>query len=423
MLSACSNDDGEKTVISETPQIPNEVAEYDLSYYMKPLTINEAIAGKTLQQFSFNLMKQMAEQGGNVMFSPYTIGKQIWLLTRGTAGACQTKMLDALGINMNQTFALDDYFGKCKRIYTGSHQKQILCLSPDIPVYASFYNDCHNLFSTDVKTVRFDDKQAGQTVNEWFSTQTGGAVNYIVPAGKLPYRILLAGTAEYELAWSVGFGENTISQGAFHNEDGSNVRVPVMKEKTGGQYLSEAQYEMALYPTGVGEQCFVVCLPREGVSLHSILKDMSMERWMSQTATMTAMMNSEKVSYLELCLPQFSLDYDMRLASVMQEQGASAIFDPKQADLSRMTTKTASVSEMLHRGTMQLNEHGINAEKAAKYGNWRNFNRQVFVPDPYNPGLDDLEEPDFIPFDVNRPFLFSVQDDTTILYMGIITCL
>ena len=161
--------------------------------------------------------------------------------------------------------------------------------------------------------------------------------------------------------------------------------------------LDFGQYERKSYSMIFG-------LPHEGVSLQACLEGLDATAWNKAVAGLS-------VQNVDLMLPRFEVSQTQSLKSLFQKMGLNAIFDGQKSDLSRLSPQPLTVSDIQQKAVLKVNEKG--AEAAAV--TW------VLMETSDGPG----DEPEFIPFHVDRPFFFAIQENRNgnILFMGVVRTL
>lgn len=105
-------------------------------------------------------------------------------------------------------------------------------------------------------------------------------------------------------------------------------------------------------------------------------------------------------SEVELTMPRFNINSDLELRTVLEHLGMTDIFDPKRANLSRMSNQPTYVSRVFHKAIIEVNEEGTVA--AAIAGGTLSFKQAP------------------VEFVFNRPFGFLITDrkTNTLLFAG-----
>ncbi|KAG8312182.1 serine-type endopeptidase inhibitor activity protein [Homalodisca vitripennis] len=116
-----------------------------------------------------------------------------------------------------------------------------------------------------------------------------------------------------------------------------------------------------------------------------------------------ALIQKMKLLEVNLTMPRFSIEFETKLSSVLQEMGLNEVFSPKAKLPYIFNNKQGKISAMIHKAVMEVTEKGTKA--AAGSG-------ASVVPLMH--GLDSIS------LELNRPFYYFVceADSQAILFMG-----
>merc|ERR1712119_77345 len=98
-------------------------------------------------------------------------------------------------------------------------------------------------------------------------------------------------------------------------------------------------------------------------------------------------------SLVDLYLPKFSIGYKSELVETLMNHGVRSMFNPDEADFSRISEETLRVSNILHETKVEVTEEG--SEAAGITGAVLDLRASVSQAHEVN---------------VNRPFVFVIQD-------------
>ncbi len=112
---------------------------------------------------------------------------------------------------------------------------------------------------------------------------------------------------------------------------------------------------------------------------------------------------------VKLELPRFEMRFETELGDVLQELGLETAFDITSADFSGITPHPDGLvlSKAIHQAWLKVDEHGTEAAAATALM-------------ALAAGMIEEEPPRPIPFVVDRPFYFFIQERLTgaVLFMG-----
>ena len=250
---------------------------------------------------------------------------------------------------------------------------------------------------------RNDRSGSAATINKWVAEQTNNEVTQIVTKNDIDdlTQLILVNAIYFKGDWLNKFYATYTRDEDFYVSPSETLKVKMM-------YLSEYLH------CGVNEElkCSAVELPYEGdnlstfivlpdqtaINLAEVEKKLSFDDLIDITETFR--MESMKV---KLWLPKFRLDEQLDLTKALSAMGMKDLFMNGAADLSGVDgTKELSVSGMLHRAVVDMNEVGT--EAAA-----------VTAVRIRGGGMIKMSS-----FRADHPFLFFIQDRATksILFLG-----
>ena len=382
------------------------------------LTEEEKQVGMALQNFTFQYMKTWFAQDKkekSLVMSPFSLQQLLSLLGNGADGKARHILSQMLNITPNQISDLNTYNKKITKNIT-TPQKQItiknsnaLWVQHSFPVYRTFLADSRNYYDADIKAVNFRSADAAITINQWCSEKTNGLINEILPEKPLEYEAILANALYFKGDWYQEFNEVYTIEDDFKNMDGSTTKAQLMRTCDCYQYASTNHYDLLSLPFGIGHVrqdgifvpinkfAMIICLPHENIQLQDCIDKLSAESWQQDISEM-------KVQYVYLKLPKYETKFHLDIKEVLNKMGYASLFNGS-ANYSRLSPHNLMLSNILQDGSLRMDENGC--EAAA-------ITRGVMV----GAGPEDPPEP--IPFFVNRPFIFAIQENKTqnILFLG-----
>ena len=218
-------------------------------------------------------------------------------------------------------------------------------------------------------------------------------------------RLILANAVYFKARWADQFMKEVTRTKPFHLLPGAgtgSVEVPMMaKQGTFLYWKSESADVEALrinYEEGLS---MLVVLPATG-------RFAEVEAGLSADFLARIQAGSEW-TLVDLELPRFEMRFDTSLGDVLRELGLRAAFDIATADFGGITPHPEGLvlSEAIHQAWLKVDEHGTEAAAATALMDLLGEAWEEDTPAP-------------IPFVVNRPFYFFIQERLTgaVLFMG-----
>ncbi len=398
--------------------VENASTPFNAAQYAGNLTDDERAVGSGLQDFALRFVRESlsASDGQeNVVVSPFSAGVLLSSLANGCSGQTLQEMCALMNQKESDLNTLNSYQRKIAA-QLGSADDSVCFLSNnalwmqyELPVYLSFINDSKNFYSTEVEAIDFADQAAGGTINRWCREKTKGLIERIVEDGPMECVLSMANALYFKAPWTDGFHEEGTKPGTFTNQDGTEKEVQMMhrKDQFFVRYAKAVSFDLAALDFGQYSHknySMVFGLPHKGVSLKACLEGLDATAWNEAVSGLS-------VQNVDLMLPRFEVSQTQSLKSLFQKMGLNAIFDVQQADLSRLSPQPLAVSDIQQKAVLKVNEKGAEAAAVTWAG--------MATSD------GPVEEPEYIPFHVDRPFFFAIQENQNgnILFMGVVRTL
>jgi serpin B len=197
--------------------------------------------------------------------------------------------------------------------------------------------------------------------------------------------------------WTYEFDPASTERAPFNRQDGSTVPVMLMAQETDLAYVSHERYQAVDLPYGGEAYSMTVVLPREGVSIDSLVAEMDESRW-------DELLADARVTGLELHLPRFRLEYERVLNQALKALGMEVAFIGGAADFSRITAdRQLYISSVKQKTFVEVDEEGTEAAAVTSVEM-----RQTSIPS----GPPVMR--------VDRPFLFAIRErySGTVIFVG-----
>ncbi|MCH7892573.1 MAG: serpin family protein [Gemmatimonadetes bacterium] len=368
--------------------------------------------------------------GGNTFISPLSIGAALAALLPGARGQTAAELARVLRL---QGTAEDTAraMAELRRILeprrteeetwndeTGGFETALretfrlslatgLFVEEAYPLHTAFCDALTEAFGAEFLSVTFaNPEETADRVNTWVAEKTEGRITDLVsPDSLLPdMRLILANAVYFKARWADQFKEEVTRPKPFHLLPGAgteSVDVPMMaKQGTFLYWKSESADVEALridYEEGLS---MLVVLPATG-------RFAEVEAGLSADFLARIQAGSEW-TLVDLELPRFEMRFETSLGDVLRELGLQTAFTAS-ADFGGITPHPDGLvlSEAIHQAWLKVDEHGTEAAAATALM-------------AAGAGMVEEEPPRPIPFLVDRPFYFFIQERLTgaVLFMG-----
>ncbi|MFZ7131372.1 MAG: serpin family protein [Eubacteriales bacterium] len=380
---------------------PNTM-EIDNSFNME--MINNSLE-KSNTSFAFDLFKQLNQEDNeeNIFISPLSVSVALTMTAQGAKGTTYQEMMKALhydGIEMdtlNESLKnLLDYLNQDDEGVEVSINNSIWIKKGE-DIKKTFIANNEDIFNAKVSTLDFSEKDAADTINHWINDSTKGKIEKMIDSPiSNDIVMFLINAIYFKGDWAEEFNENETYEGKFYKEGGETEDI-LMMSKTGDiEYGEGENYKTVKLPYNNGSISMYLVQPKEG-SIYSFVSDLNVEKWIEIKN------NISERSNVHVEIPRFKVEYGIKnLNNVLYKLGIKDAFDGEQANFSDITDESLSISKVLHKAVIEVDEKGSEAAGAT-----------VVI-------LERAASIEKLNFIGDRPFLFIIADDETgsILFMG-----
>lgn len=385
--------------------------------------------------FAFDLYSELRSEPGNLFFSPWSIESVLAMGAEGAAGSTASEMLAAGHLPVDAAArrsafaALYNALNQPEAAYQLS-TANALWVQDAYPLRETYRQTVLDYYAGGAQNLDFvgQSEQSRATINAWVERQTQERIKDLLPPRSLDEltRLVLTNAIYFKGKWEHEFDPQRTTDGEFWvapeqsvaarfmGLDGGSANVPYAENEQ-WQVVSlpykdgdlsrlvedpAAELKPGTVPDWFGKSnlSLIAVLPREGVSLDALEKELSLKKW----DEIRAALQTQKVI---VQLPRFKFDSKYTLNDPLQALGMNAAFKPGAADFSGMTdADELYVSFVIHQAFVEVNEEGTEAAAATGMG-------MATTSAPVNqPPL----------FRAERPFLFAIVHEASgaILFLG-----
>jgi serpin B len=372
-----------------------------------PSYLEPFVAGNTT--FALDLHRGLAQPGGNLIFSPYSVTAAMALAQSGARGATEQQIASTLHSpgQPELRFALSALRASLTEAGRQKHVELAtatgLWAQQNCGFTSSFLQQAREAFSAEVQLVDFESRSTalrGQ-INSWVSRQTRGKIEEALPAGmpSADTRLVFVNTLYFKGQWASRFSRSHTRKQPFHVSRSQSVTVPMMRQSQVARYAESDAAQMVELPYVGLNLSMIVLLPRLPDGLPTLERQLSWDQITNWTAT-------AGVRTVDLELPRFKLSSRLPLMPPLRGLGLTDPFDPAKADFAGMSTNRPLYINFLQQcALVEVNEEGTVAAAAT------------------SGGLACSAQPRPATFHADHPFLFFIRDNQTgaILFLGRVT--
>jgi serpin B len=358
--------------------------------------------------FAADLYRTLTADADNVCVSPTSIAQALGMLYGGARGQTAAELARALrfddGIHAELNALGQALSGRGRGARAKDGQPFRLRVvnqtwgQRGFPLQPAYLDLLAAHYGSGLRELDFKaDHEAGRaTINGWVAEQTEDKIPELLTEGLITpaTRLVLTNAVYFNAAWADQFEPRATRPGDFRLLSGETVQVPLMRQTE-------------TLPTARGEGWRVVELPYDGRELSMVVivpDDMAaFEAELSGQRLEAVLSVQRSYKRLSLSFPGFEFRTSIDLKEKLEALGVRQAFT-RDADFSGMTGgKDLFVSAVVHQTFVDVDEEGTEAAAATAV---------VMAP-------TGMPEPPTA-FDVDRPFLFLVQDAATgaVVFLG-----
>ena len=372
--------------------------------------------------FAFDLYRTLAEENGNLFYSPYSISLALAMTYAGARGETEGQMADTLYFTLPQdrlhsafnTLDADlasrgeEEEGEGGERFTlnianavwGQHDYEFL--EPFLDVLATHYG-------AGVRPVDFagSPEESRVTINDWVAERTEDKIKDLIPEGAIQSvtRMLLSNAIYFNARWLYTFFDNFTKPRPFHLLNGGEVEAPMMRM---------AAAERLGYAEGEGYRA--VELPYRGrdIAMTILLPDAGNFREFEESMggdLISEILEDLELTYVDLTMPKFEFDSEFKLRGALAKMGMPNAFGSGTSDFSGMDGRSCYdgdrpcllIDDVYHKAFVSVDEEGTEAAAATGV---------VMILESAGPTAKEVV--------VDRPFIFLIHDRATesVLFVG-----
>ena len=359
----------------------------------------------SVNQLSIDLYQRLAaDSDGNLFLSPYSISSALAMTYGGARGETAEQMEDTL--YLGGPGATHPAFSHLRKTLNGIQEKGHVQLSVanslwpqrDYTFLPDYLAITKEFYGSTIEPVDYkaDAEGARQKINGWVEQQTNDRIKDLIPAGMLDRatRLVLANAIYFKGNWARQFKPDHTRPAPFHRADGKTVDVPMMSQTADFRMAHTNGFQALELPYEGGDLSMLILLPSKPDGLPALEKSLTLE-------LLDGLQFNEMETMVQL--PKFKLESTFNLGTTLAAMGMPLAFSG-QADFSGMTgKKDLSISEVVHKAFIEVNEDGTEAAAATAV-----IMRMTSMPPM---------------FEANHPFLFLIRENSTgaILFIGRVT--
>lgn len=398
-LASCSSTN--KIAKEDNATKPNSYMDTDAKYLIlsndQRATINKG------NEFAVNLFKTQIDMQSKVI-SPLSVSYLMGMLANGADGDTQKEILALLGVGDVTLQTLNEsYRALLNSTATADKQTTInianyIAADKHFSLKSDFRNTVGKMYDAGVESLDFSSSKAVDKINQWCSKQTNGMIPKIVDQLSASDVAVLMNAIYFEGTWETPFEKELTKEENFRGYTRDIKRVQMMHQEDNFSYLNNNTFEAVTLPYGNRTYNMTVLLPKEGVSIEEMMKQLDAQK-------IGSLYRDMEKCVVDLKLPKFTTSTEVVLNDAISKLGAPSIFTGA-ANFKNMSDASIFISKMLQKAKIEVSEEGT---KAAA------ITAGMVAMTALNP-----DEPRHVRFHANRPFVYIITERQTgaIFFIG-----
>ena len=370
-----------KTIENETiPQIQNEI---------------EDKSTKDIDNTDFSTVFLKIENNKkNTIYSPLSIKYALKMLEEGANGDTKTQINDVIGdVNLTKYDSLDKVLSFANAVYIRD-------------TYSSFVKDSYknSVMQKYDAEIKYDEFKNAKNVNTWIENKTLGIIKNMLKDNIVQNpntEMLLINALAIDMEWENRFQDKDTQGADFYLENGNTMNATTMHQETSSNNISYYKdnkltaLSMDLKKYGDRQLEFIAIMPNDNLSEYVKTFDVNE----LNNITKKLIKASETKNGLNIYIPKFSFNYDLKLKNDLIKLGITDAFDEILADFSNMSNRELFASDALHKANIDFTEKGVKASAVTV----------IIMMDKAM--IMETNRPEEVKID--KPFVFVIRDKDT----------
>ncbi len=385
----------EKTTVEPGPK------EIKLTLKGKQLVEADNLFGLKL----FNEVLKSEEAEKNIMISPLSVSIALAMTYNGadsTTKEAMEKTLELSGLSVEE---INQNYKDLIDALVGVDPKVLMCIANSIwyrntfEVEQNFLDVNQSYYYAEVAPLDFGNPDAVSTINDWVAEKTNDKITEILDNIPIDAVMYLINAIYFKGIWKFEFDESETKEAPFYLSDGTTKDVPMMVQEASFNYLSNDLLEAVEMLYGIGNYSMIILLPKNGKTLNDITEQLNNENWNRWLGEF------HEEAKVQIHLPKFKFEYKNQLNDELINMDMGIAFEPYLADFSKINpNEQLFISRVIHKTFIEVNEEGTEAAAVT----------MVEI------SLTSAGGETFIPFHVNKPFIFAIKERYTnsIIFIG-----
>ncbi|KAF1377056.1 hypothetical protein PFLUV_G00217930 [Perca fluviatilis] len=361
-----------------------------------------SLVNEANKEFSFRLYRQLAahadSQGQNIFFSPASVSTALAMLSVGAQGETHRQLFSGLGFNssiltqtdVDQSFQM--FLQRANNTSQDASEGTAVFVDNRFKPKPEFLQTLKQSYLADGFNVDFTKAtESADTINKYVEEKTNGKIDKLVENLDPDTVMYLISYIYYKGKWATPFDPKLTKQDDFNVDENTKVPVDMMNLKASFHTFHDFELRTRVLQLPFNSSySMLLMLPDVMATLENAISPSHITKWMK------AMTRRRHDVYI----PKFSIKTSYKLKDVLPGMGMTDMFGD-HANLRGISEEQGlSVSEVVHKATLDVDEAGAEASGAT--------------------GISPIGVSSIPVWKFNRPFMVIITERNTekILFLG-----
>lgn len=355
----------------------------------------------TAELFKKSVEKSKNDGEGNALISPFSVMVALSMTANGAGGNTLSEMEKVLGKNIDIETLNKYLYTYIESLYSGEKCKLSVANSiwlrdtASLSVKKNFLQKNMDYYNAAIYKSMFDAKGADD-INSWVKKHTDGMIEKLVDKIDDDTMMLLINAVAFDAEWAKKY--DVIYEGKFTSFAGDRRTVDMMRSVE-EKYIDDGSATGFIKEYKGGKYSFAAILPNSE-DIYSYVENMTEE-------SIAKLLSGVSYEPVKTEMPKFSSDFSITMEECLKDMGIKDAFS-SIADFSEMAENNLSISRVIHKTHITVNEKGT---KAAAVTGVTMKNTAVAPPVPTKEVVLD------------RPFVYMIIDNENHMpvFIGMVT--
>ena len=360
---------------------------------------------QTNNEFGFDLFKTInpTRPDSNIFISPLSVSIALGMAVNGANGSTRDEILTMLDLADISEEQINETYQQLIALLLNNDEQVLFEIANSIwydqnrmVPEQDFLTVNQNYFFADVLNINFSSSDALNTINGWISDKTHGKIENMLDCIPGDAVLYIINALYFYGQWLYTFDKEETEERPFVLLDNSSVECPLMAQKSEFEYYANDMMQMIDLKYANSDYSMTIVLPAYNININTMINDISNDTW-------NGWIDSLNTDSVTIHLPKFKTEYNRLLNDDLKALGMQEAFD-QYADFTRIYPPgSISISRVLHKAFIEVNEEGSKAAAATIIEiKWESAG-------PMHPEIY-----------INRPFLLVIREHetNTILFIG-----